>query len=281
MSWWEGNEETRLLIAPESGFSTGTGNGDGVMLSLKHPKSGNKACYFLNNGSLQELNWFKQSYGSWFLGDYVCQDGGMYIATAIDPVFLFLPIFVEARMKKNGNQGMFRSVDEILFVGSYPGYRHLLSLAEDCMQIVCEMKEVGSSKFFRLNDSKVLAWMCHKVYQLQTTLPTLDKTYGAQSEKDTLIEAVALLGEYLKEEPWLKLLCNHFKLDLRQAPSEASSHEFVPHFVKTAPADQAKSNSNKKTSNSGKQAKKMKAETNSQNIKDMFRRVTRSGKGAD
>ncbi|KAI3946744.1 hypothetical protein MKW98_003307 [Papaver atlanticum] len=277
MSWWEGNEETRLLIAPESGSSTGTGNVDGVMLSLKHPKSGNKACYFLNNGSLQELNWFKQSYGSWFLGDYVCQDGGLYIATAIDPVFLFLPIFDEARLKKNGDQGMFRSVDEILFVDNYPGYRHLLSVAEDCMQIVCEMKEVGSSKFFRLNDSKVLAWMCHKVYQLKTTLPTLDKNYGAQSEKDTLVEAVALLGEYLNEEPWVKLLCNHLKLDLRQAP-EPSSHEFVPHFVETAPADQAKNNSNKKTSNSGKQAKKMKAETNSQNIKDMFRRVTRSGK---
>ncbi|KAI3883034.1 hypothetical protein MKX03_003459 [Papaver bracteatum] len=212
MSWWEGNEESRLLIAPKSGSSTGTGNVDGVMLSLKHPKSGNKACYFLNNGSLQELNWFKQSYGSWFLGDYVCQDGGLYITTAIDPVFLFLPIFDEARLKKNGDQGMFRSVDE--------------------------------------------------VYQLKTTLPTLDKNYGAQSEKDTLIEA---------------LLCNHLKLDLRQAP-EPSSHEFVPHFVETAPADQAKNNSNKKPSNSGKQAKKMKAETNSQNIKDMFRRVTRSGK---
>jgi len=27
---------------------------------------------FINEG-LQELHWFKQSYGSWFLGNYVCE----------------------------------------------------------------------------------------------------------------------------------------------------------------------------------------------------------------
>ncbi|KAM1776805.1 hypothetical protein ACFX11_043556 [Malus domestica] len=46
----------------------------------------------------QELNWFKQSYTSWFLGEYVTEDGGLYTANPFDPVFIFFPIF-EARMK--------------------------------------------------------------------------------------------------------------------------------------------------------------------------------------
>ncbi|KAK4558818.1 hypothetical protein RGQ29_008181 [Quercus rubra] len=96
MAWWEGVDETRLLIAP---VPEETGNGIGQMLSLRRPKSGNTACYLLVNGLLQELHWFKQSYGSWFVGDYVCEDGSLYTATPVDPVFIFLPIFEEARMK--------------------------------------------------------------------------------------------------------------------------------------------------------------------------------------
>lgn len=113
---------------------------------------GDAISYLHRDGVLQELHWFKQSYGSWFLGDYVCEgimigwgfgadhqtkllpfslhpshnrldtlnlywkkkknckfwysacwsavaDGSLYTATPVDPVFIFLPIFEEARMK--------------------------------------------------------------------------------------------------------------------------------------------------------------------------------------
>lgn len=33
----------------------------------------NGTCYLFDNGMLQEIQWFKQSYGSWFLGDYISQ----------------------------------------------------------------------------------------------------------------------------------------------------------------------------------------------------------------
>ncbi|KAI8547769.1 hypothetical protein RHMOL_Rhmol07G0221300 [Rhododendron molle] len=70
MSWWEGVDETRLLVAPEPSV---TGKCGGQLLSLRHPKSGNSTCFLLINGGLQEIHWFKQSYGSWFVGDYVCE----------------------------------------------------------------------------------------------------------------------------------------------------------------------------------------------------------------
>ncbi|XP_039052092.1 ribonuclease H2 subunit B-like isoform X2 [Hibiscus syriacus] len=181
-SWWEGIDESRLLIAPDPGANE---NGSACLLSLRHPKSGNRASYLLCNGLLQELHWFKQPYGSWFLGDYVSEDGSLYTATPIDPVFIMLPIFEDARMKKGDDPGKFRQLEEILFVNDCPGYRHLFSMAEDCMEVVCEIKEVGSTKFFRLDDTKVLAWLLCKVSQLKQTLPALDQNYAAREEKDT------------------------------------------------------------------------------------------------
>ncbi|KAJ0102449.1 hypothetical protein Patl1_05290 [Pistacia atlantica] len=207
MGWWEGCDGTRLLIAPDSD-ATGS---KGRLLSLRHPKSGNTTCYIFINGVLLELNWFKQSYRSWFLGDYVCEDGRVSTATPVDPVFLMLPLFEEARMKKGDDPGKFRLLEEIIFVNGYPGYQYLLPVAENCMRVVCETKEIGSSRFFRLADSKVLAWLSFKVCKLKGTLPVLDQNYAARDEKDTLADAVSIIREYVKDEPWLKLLCDNLK----------------------------------------------------------------------
>ncbi|KAK9142124.1 hypothetical protein Syun_011524 [Stephania yunnanensis] len=281
MAWWEGFEETRILIAPSvSRFTTATEN-KGHFLSLRHPKQGNSSCYFLINGSLQELHWLKQSYGSWFVGDYVCEDGRLYTATPVDPVFILLPIFEEARMKKDGDQGKFRQLDEIMFIDGYPGYQHLLSIAEESMQVVCEMKEIGSLKFFRLDDSKMLAWLCRKVEQLKPTLLALDKNYAAQDEQAILADAVSLVGEYLKE-PLLKCLCNHLQLDFQELTRKASVQ--LQETVSGNPEEgtpgsstpsQANGSSQSKKSGKGKQVKKMKTETNSHNIRDMFSRASR------
>jgi hypothetical protein len=39
-------------------------------------ESGDETGYLFINDQLQEINWFKERYGAWFLGDYVCE--GMY-----------------------------------------------------------------------------------------------------------------------------------------------------------------------------------------------------------
>ncbi|WOG83071.1 hypothetical protein DCAR_0102245 [Daucus carota subsp. sativus] len=272
MAWWEGVEETRVFLSSDGG---GEGGKAGCLLSLCHPKTGNPTSYLLTDGNLQEIHWFKTAYGSWFLGDYVCEDGRLYAATPIDPVFILLPIFDEARMKKGEDQGKFRQLDEIIFIQGYPGYQHLLSIADKSMQVVCDFKEVGSTKFFRLNDSKVLAWLHFKVHQLKQTLPTLDRNYAAQAEKDTLADAVSILGEYLKDEPWLKLLCSKLKIDLQEAkPPDSkilpsSTESSVPSFDDV----QEKNGIEKRTTR--QQSKKAKIETGSLNIKDMFSKASR------
>ncbi|KAJ4721821.1 ribonuclease H2 subunit B [Melia azedarach] len=275
MTWWKDIDGTRLLIAPDS---SATGNNDGHLLSLRHPKTGHETCYLFVNGVLQELNWLKQSYRSWFLWNYISEDGCIYAATTIDPVFLFLPIFEEARLKKADCPGKFRSLDEIIFIDGYPGYQHLLPLAENCMQVVCEIKEIGSSKYFRLDDTKVLAWLYCKVSKLKQTLPLLDKNYAAQDEKDALTSTVSILGEYVKDEPWLSLLCDNLNLNLpnEKAPKVEVFPCAMESNVGSSTSLQEKSRSDKKSNRTGKQAKKVKLETESQNIKEMFCRASRS-----
>ncbi|GMH10735.1 hypothetical protein Nepgr_012576 [Nepenthes gracilis] len=278
MAWWVGADgDIRVLIAPDQGS---VGSSPGHLLSLLHPRSGISTVYLFINDSLQELHWFKQSYGSWFLGDYVCEDGSMYMSTPIDPVFIMLPIFEKARFKKGDDPGKFRQLDEMVFVDGHPGYQQLLPVVEKSMHVVCEVKEVGSVKFFRLDDSKVLAWLCQKVYRLKLTLLTLDKNYAAQDEKHTMADAVSILREYLKDDPWLKLLCNHLRLNLEDLARKAAGIDALPSAADKALGSsliQENREMEKKAAVTVRQKKKVKLEKDSQNIKDMFSRATRRG----
>lgn len=276
MSWWESADgEIRVLIAPDRDTS---GTDAGQLLSLRHPKSGNANNYLFINEGLHELQWFKKSHTSWFLGDYVCEDGSLYISTPVDPVFVMLPIFEDARMKKGDDPGKFRQLDEIIYIDGYPGYQHLLPVVEKSMGVVCEVKDIGSTKFFRLDDSKVLAWLCAKVDRLKQTLLTLDKNYAAQDDKHTLADVVSILGEYLRDKPWMDLLCNHLRLNLEDLTRKADDHcSSVPDNVRQSSIQEnGVASTNKKTAKTTRQAKKVKIEKDSHNIKDMFTRATRS-----
>ena len=43
-------------------------------------------------------------------------------------------------MQKGDDPGKFRQLDEIVFISGYPGYQHLLSIAENSMQVLCDVK---------------------------------------------------------------------------------------------------------------------------------------------
>ncbi|GJX93557.1 ribonuclease H2 subunit B [Tanacetum coccineum] len=307
-------EETRIIIAPSS--SSASDPAGGRFLQLRHPKTGDATCYLLINDGLQEVNWFKQSYSSWFIGDYISQDGSLYAATQVDPVFILLPIFDKhARsfilfctikyyyvncscqraylstiyglisgivwLIQNGDdQGMFRQLDDIIYLHDYPGYHHLAKIAENSMEVVCDCKEIGSTKFYRLNDSKVLAWMYCKVQQLKQNLLNLDKNYAAQNQKDTLADAVMILGEYLADEPWLKLLCNNLRLSMDeavQAPDTDIQASAAPSIHSSFNPVQEQTTGDKRVTRNGKQNKKAKV-TNSHSIKDMFNKASRRGR---
>ncbi|KAH9746923.1 Ribonuclease H2 subunit B [Citrus sinensis] len=280
MAWCKDVEGTRLLIAPDS---SATGSSGGRLLSLCHPKSGQKTCYLLVDGVLQELNWLKQSYKSWFLGNYVCEDGSIYAATPIDPVFIMLPIFEEARLKEVLDLISDHSCSEYILDEAIENasIEKIDDISLGRYKSVLEQSKIGSSKFFRLDDLKVLAWLYCKVCVLKQTLSVLDQNYAAQDEKDTLANAVSILGEYVKDEPWLKLLCKHLNLDL---PKETGKAPYIEVFPSSLESNVGSSNllqerrkSDRKTNRTGKETKMAKPETESRNIKEMFSRASRRG----
>eukprot|EP00250_Pteridium_aquilinum_P015155 c22414_g1_i1 orf=382-1329(-) len=207
-------QESRVLIArlPSEGTCQSAAGTEGCLLHLKNPKTGAKACYMMTGDILQEIHWFKEQFSSWFLGNHVLEDGSLYIGTPVDPIYLLLPVLEEARMKKADDAGKFRSLEEILYVESYPGYLHLSSLLGNALDAVCEVRDIGTSKFYRLDDYKVLSWLCCKVKLTMKALSTLEG-YGSMLEGDKEVQAVGLVGDYLKDSYWLDTLCNHLGID--------------------------------------------------------------------
>lgn len=208
--------ESRVLIARlpsqatcELGVDT-----QGCLLHLKNPKTGAKSCYMMINETLQEIHWFKEQFSSWFIGNHVLEDGSLYMCTPMDPIFLLLPILDEARMKRADDVGKFRLLEEILYVEGYPGYMNLIQLSQHLLDAVCEVRDIGTSKYYRLDDSKVLSWLCCKVKLTMEGLDTLEG-YDTMLEEAKEAHAIGLLGDYLiKDSPWLVMLCHHLGVDL-------------------------------------------------------------------
>ncbi|KAG8082356.1 hypothetical protein GUJ93_ZPchr0014g47062 [Zizania palustris] len=259
-SWCEDmSAPPRVLVAPRPSDA----NYQGVILSLRHPKSDEETGYLFADGQIYEFNWFKERFGSWFFGDYVCEDGSLYYCTHVDPIFTLLPIFEAARMSNGNDPGKFRQLDEILYIEGYPGYQHLMSIAGNHMELVCEVKEVADVKFFRLDNSKVLSWLCCKVYNLKEVFPKLVK------------DAIQIIREYLKDEPWLTLLCKKLQMDINEIIDMAKTSQAsfcAESSPMTSRPSEGKIGNGSSKSSKGRPAKKLKAEVESKNIKDMFRR---------
>ncbi|KAL2636279.1 hypothetical protein R1flu_007758 [Riccia fluitans] len=219
-----GSSDTRVLIAyePETSRSAVTEGGvlDGNLFHLRNPRSGSAACYMILNGALQEVHWFKQRYTSWFLGNSVCEDGSLYLATSFDPLFMVLPVLEAARMKKGDDLGKFRALDEMMCVDDYPGYKRLMPLLMNSIHVICEVREVGASKYYRLDDSKVIGWLLCKVRRITEHLRLTQKSFSGMSEEDLNSYVVGLLSEYLPAEPWLSRLCSCLSVERGSSKTE-------------------------------------------------------------
>ena len=66
-------------------------------LRLQHPATGQPASFLFGNGALQELNVSRSPYAAWFADQRVISDGGLWVATPMDPLLLLLPKLEEAR----------------------------------------------------------------------------------------------------------------------------------------------------------------------------------------
>eukprot|EP00897_Mesotaenium_endlicherianum_P000968 jgi/Mesen1/10872/ME000093S10391 len=77
---------------------------------------------------------------------------------------------------------------------------------------VCE--DAGGDRYYRLDDSRVLAWLSCKVKQTSAGVTRHGgKALSSMAEGELVTYSVGLLSEYLPDV-WLRRLCSHLKVDL-------------------------------------------------------------------
>ncbi|KAI7835459.1 hypothetical protein COHA_010634 [Chlorella ohadii] len=189
-------------------------DGDKQFITLRDPKSGQPAAYLLAGGCLQEINWFKQQYSSWFIGERVLQDGGLYVATPVDPLLLVLPLLERARAQQN----VFQDLEQILSMAASPSAHLLAPLLEASGQLtcLCDAKAAGGQSYYRLNDDKRGA-LQQEILIALAPIPYI----SGMDELGLTAYAAGLLGEYLAQH-WQDRLAKALDLpDELPAPAHA------------------------------------------------------------
>lgn len=167
--------DQRILIT--AGISADSCTAKSIV--LPNPKSNCNAAFLFVNGQLLELNCFKQMYSSWFLGAQVVSDGGVYVSTPVDVLFVVLPILERARRSSSDFAGRFCNLEDILSNDQHPDLMLLKDLITPSLCCICDERDIGNGEvYYRLNDERVLAWLQCKVKQ---SLNALAATIWSQS----------------------------------------------------------------------------------------------------
>ncbi|OAE31960.1 hypothetical protein AXG93_4421s1110 [Marchantia polymorpha subsp. ruderalis] len=98
--------------------------------------------------------------------------------------------------------------------------------------------EVGDSKYYRLDDRKVLAWLLCKAKRISEDLRSTQKNLLNMSKEDMNSYVVGLLSEYLTAEPWLTKLCN--SLSVERGASKIGHWVAPPEVLGVAPSQNTK-----------------------------------------
>ncbi|GLI65461.1 hypothetical protein VaNZ11_008811 [Volvox africanus] len=268
--------------------------------ALPDPRTGRSQGFLLANGSLMEVNRFKQAYNSWLLGDRLLSDGGVFLATVYDPLFVLLPVLDLARDKDESCPlGKFKKLDELLYDGSMPGISELmpyargggnadgvasgaidgvattmngttatanggslggpdeaamaaalaerkvlergategeeeahqgedtgvatnsplenprptLSFLDQQLACICDVRRVDNMAFYRLNEDRVLAWLCCKFRRIQAALAPqlvgMDAPHAAAY-------VLGFLSEYVNDK-WISLVATRLGINEKEA----------------------------------------------------------------
>lgn len=90
-------------------------------------------------------------------------DGGLYLSTPIDVLYVLLPVLERSRKKHpsdTSSAGVFCSMEQLLYDEQHPELARLAPLAEKHLTCVCDVKEVCDEKYYRLNDDLVRVGWC-------------------------------------------------------------------------------------------------------------------------
>ncbi|GAB4822260.1 hypothetical protein N2152v2_009306 [Parachlorella kessleri] len=232
----EGAKAQRVLIAEGLDRQAGP---PPSFVTLPDPRTGQPSSYLLAGNLLQEINWVKQQFSSWFVDDTVVQDGGLYVCTPVDPLFLALPLLERARgAQREGSAGLFCDMEQVLQgVRPHSVAQQLTSLlAPHQLAWVCDCKLAAGQHYYRLSDEKVLAWLQRKVDQTKASLlasPSSGASFASMESTGLTAYAAGLLGEYLSDG-WAKRLQQALCLP-EQTPQKATAAAGTAHHPASGP----------------------------------------------
>jgi len=231
-----------VLVYHADGGGHPSGEYRGRFVTLPDPCTGEGAAYLLRDAQeredgeeegaqgdtrvssssgchLQEVQWHKQRYGAWFVGDTVIEDGSMYLASLVDPLFIVLPVLEKSL--SDGQDTPFmdaESVCETSRMGeTYPDLFEVCGQSSSAWGAVCDVKVAGGDQFFRFNPDRALAWLHIKVSSVrEALLGTKDTLYENMEPKALDAFAVGIVSEYLSAE-WMAKVAQKFGVSVEDA----------------------------------------------------------------
>ena len=237
----------RIFLSKED-LSTGC-----RIVRAEHPRTAQPFAVALANGTLLEVSKFQEPPAdhprSWLLAgagpERVQQDGTLFVATPLDPLFLLLPHLRALRgdaadNRRESSAGLFRPFSDLAAeAGSAEAAAALEATALALPDVlarcraVCDVNDKYDEPMVRLNDEKLVAWLRRKVEAVKALLasdadsarlaasqvadahtsqfdeivcdPAAARS-GASCEQQLAISAVALVAEYL-DATTQSLLC--------------------------------------------------------------------------
>lgn len=203
------------------------------LVCLPHPKDGQTARFLWRDEQFYEVQRSYRAPSSWFIDEYVEQDGSLYVASKVDPLYLVLPLLKAKRRegdKGPEHEGYFCSLADVLAETSHPQLRLVAKCAgmPDQLQHVCEVKQGWDEPVYRLHDERLLQWLRAKTERVVTAIFGKTKLAplgvdGADPSSESEVKrratvlkmALGFVSEYLSEELF-DTLCSSYGLSSKE-----------------------------------------------------------------
>ncbi|EGC32622.1 hypothetical protein DICPUDRAFT_57002 [Dictyostelium purpureum] len=188
------------------------------IITLPSPKYEKTYCRYIKdkiNNKILEINKFNSNPSSWFIDNGARNDGSMYIASNIDPLFLLIP-FLEKNKTQNKNEYF-----EVSSVVNDPIYSNLskITFKDEQLKLICDFKDFAGSSLYKLDDEKLLLWLRCKVKNIANHLKdndidifkTSNHVKNVLSWETLYTMSIGFISEYLSDAH-IKLLNESFGL---------------------------------------------------------------------
>lgn len=135
------------------------------MISLPHPSNGDSTKFIIYNNRLLELQHMhrEDSIHSWFVNQNVVEDGRVYVATNMDPLFIVLPL-----LRQHGANFSPLSQLMVSWQSNYEFCMKLLKIKNLDLELVCDVTKFDEDMILvRHNNEKVLKFLSDKLDKLK------------------------------------------------------------------------------------------------------------------